>query len=312
MLKRVVVVLVLLGLAAGAWFVGLYYPVPEAQRAFQTFMGIAAVYIAAKIVVEEAALKRIKEAKTRYVFRKTVSIVALALSGLVIVTVWVRDPSALFVAYGLLGAGVAIALQDVFKNFVGGLTVFFSGTYQVGDRIEMAGTKGDVIDIGIMYTRVLEMEEWVKADQATGRIVSIPNGTVLGGRVHNYTGNNSFIWDEITVPVTYDSDWRAARDLFTGIVEEETVDVTERAAEEIRDIRRRYFLSERETGPQVFLEVTDNWVNLHVRFITAARKRRSTHNRISERFLEAVEGHDDVTVASQTIDIVGFPGKGDT
>lgn len=311
MLKRIAAI-ALLSLVGGIlWLLGRNYPQPEIDLAFQTVVALTAVYVVGKVIIEEAGARHIQDQKLRYMFRKAVSIFSIALSALILASIWVSDPAALFVAYGLVGAGVAIALQDVFKNFVGGITLFFSSPYQVGDRVEIGGHHGDVIDIGLMYTRILEIQEWVKGDQSTGRIVTIPNGTILGGTATNYTADNTFIWDEITIPITYDSDWERARDLFRGIAEEETETSAEQAAEEIEQIRRKYYLSSRETGPQLFLELTDNWINMHLRFITDVRERRRVHNTISNAILEAAEDADDITIASQTIDIVGFPGTED-
>lgn len=190
------------------------------------------------------------------------------------------------------------------------MTLLVSGTYQIGDRIEVDGTQGDVIDVGIMYTQVMEIGGWVSGDQATGRIVSIPNGAVIGRQVTNYTKENSFVWDELTIPVTYESDIDRAQDIVQTVIEEETAGMAEHASEEIGEIRKKYFMSRRETRSRLYTELTDNWVNVHARYITDARKRRETHNAVSERILEEFEAADDVEVASQTIAITRFPGTG--
>lgn len=311
MWKRFVIALALLAVTGALWFANRYYPDPALTRGVVTGLALTAVYVLGKIVVEEVATKRTDSAKTRYVIRKSISVLSLAAAALVVFSIWVTDPAALFVAYGLVGAGVAIALQDVFKNFVGGITLFITGTYHVGDRVEIGGTAGDVIDIGLMYTRLLEIQGWVTGDQATGRIVTVPNGAILGSQVTNFTADNSFIWEEIVVPITYDSDWRSARETITDIAREETADVAESASEEIEQIRRKYFLSSRQTEPRTYLELTDNWINVHVRYVTDVRDRRRTTAEVHRRILEAVSEADDVTIASETVDIVGFPGADD-
>ncbi len=308
MWKRLVIAAGMAVVTAALWFADRFIADPAIDRAITTSVVLTAIYVVGKLVIEELAVERVKEAKTRYVVRKSVSVLSIAVAVLAVFTIWVADPAALFVAYGLVGAGVAIALQDVFKNFVGGITVFISGVYQVGDRVEIGDVAGDVIDIGLMYTKVLEIQGWVRGDQATGRIVMVPNGAVLGGTVSNFTADNSFIWDEIVVPVTYDSDWQTARETILTILQEETGDRSEDAARELAEIRQKYYLSSRDTAPQVFLELTDNWVAFHVRYITGVRERRRTTGAISRRILEAFEADDDLTIASETVDIVGFPG----
>lgn len=309
MLKRLAAVLFLVSMGAVLWIAGWYYPQAEIDLAFQTVTALTGLYILAKLIVEEIATRRISDEKTRYMFRKAVSVLSIAAAGLIILGIWVQDPTALAVAYGLIGAGVALSLQDVFKNFAGGIILFLKSPYHVGDRIEVRDTYGDVIDIGLMYTRLLEIRGWVEGDQATGRIITVPNSAVLTGTVNNYTENNTFIWDEITIPITYDSDWESARDLFTGIAEEATREMATRADEEISNIRKKYYLSRRETEPQVFLELTDNWVTVHLRYITDTRERRRYHNTISQNLLTAIDEAEDITVASETLDIVGFPDK---
>ncbi len=308
MLRRLAVALMLGAATIILRVAAIYYPRPELTLLFRTAAGLTAVYVLGKLLVEPILVRHIKDQKTRYVARKTVSLGSLAAGLLVILTVWVQNPAALFVAYGLVGAGVAIALQDVFKNIVGGLTLFLGGPYGVGDRIGVGDVHGDVIDIGLMYTRILEIKDWVPADQATGRIVTVPNGAILGDPVNNYTANNSFLWDEIRIPLTYDSDWQTAKGLFSDIAEEETGEMASQAADELTGIRRKYYLSRRDTDPQLFLELTDNWIIVHIRYITDVRTRRQHHNAISTAILDAVEDHDDIRIASETVDIVGFPG----
>jgi len=106
----------------------------------------------------------------------------------------------------------------VFKNFIGGLMIFINGLYRVGDRIEINQKYGDVIDVGVFYTTLMEMRVWVSGDQNTGRITIFPNGVFLTGTLQNYTRDFDFIWDEIALPITYDSDWHQAANMILEIV----------------------------------------------------------------------------------------------
>lgn len=298
---------VMLALTVLAWFVRENYAFQYLSEIFYSLLALTIVYLIFKVVLEDVISRRIKNQKTRYVSRKAFSIIYMAVFLVLFVRIWVDDPQALLVAYGLIGAGVAIAVQDFFKNFVGGITLFINGMYSVGDRVEIDETTGDVIDIGLMYTRIMEIQGWVKADQATGRIVTVPNGRVLGSSVRNYTADNTFIWDEIALPITYDSDWRKLESMVTDLVAEETQDIAERATREIGGIRRKYYLSEMDTEPHIFLEMTDNWIQVYVRYVTDARKRRRLHNTISRRILEKIEADENLELASATHEIVGMP-----
>jgi small-conductance mechanosensitive channel len=233
--------------------------------------------------------------------RRTVAFLKILVTGVVLLRVWI-DTNYILVAYGIIGAGVAVALQDLFKNFVGGLLIIFSNPYRIGDRIEISETMGDVIDIGILTTRMLEIHARdVKGDQATGRIVIVPNGHILSSRIFNYTMDLTFVWDEISIPITYGSDWRRAVTLVLEIVRRETAATAGRASWEIERIGKRYYLPRRDVEPSVYLTLTDNWITFDIRYVTDVRRKRVTKDKLSRKLLEAVEAADDITIATENI-----------
>lgn len=152
------------------WLANLSYPHIYVEKGFYTFLALTITHLIFKIGLENTVLRKIRESKTRYSFRKAISIVYFIVILVVVVRIWVEYTQTLLVSYGLIAAGITIALQDFFKNFVGGIMIFTTGTYRVGDRVEINSKFGDVIDIGIFYTTLLELKEWVEAEQPTGRI----------------------------------------------------------------------------------------------------------------------------------------------
>ncbi|HDR73223.1 MAG TPA: mechanosensitive ion channel [Methanoculleus sp.] len=305
MLRELVTFLLLIALAAVIWFASTLYDSPYLPGLFLTTLAIALVYLVFRLVADGVASRAIKDAKTRYTFRKAVSILFFLALAAVVIRIWVDDPQVLLLSYGLLAAGLAIALQDVFKNFVGGILIIATGLYGVGDRIEAEGVIGDVMDIGMMGTTLLEIQGWVAGDQPTGRITVIPNGFALSGTVHNYTKDNTFIWDEIAVPVTYDSDWKEAAALFLGVVRGEVAAMAERADRQIAVNGEKYYLPKKMTEPAVFLTLTDNWITFDIRYVAAVRERRVIHDRLTRLILAAVEQSDRVRIASETIIVTG-------
>lgn len=247
--------------------------------------------------------RKIRDAKARYSFRKTIQLLFILISFVVVLRIWIPNPQALLVAYGLVAAGVAIALQDVFKNFAGSLFVFASGIYRVGDRIEVNSLFGDVIDIGLFYTSLIELREWVDGDQTTGRITLLPNSYVLNSAVHNYTKDHGLIWDEIELPITHTSDWKKAIEIIRPIADERTAEMAARAKKEIPKLERRYFLSKRSFEPNIFVTPTDNWIMLRVRYAVDVKERRSVRNALYESILEQVQQVPTITIASQTLTI---------
>lgn len=307
MLRRYFTFLALAVLAGLAWYANRELENPQLEKVFYSFLAVAASYLLFKLVLEGLIGRRIKDSRTRYSFRKTAQILFIVISFIVVLRIWVPDPQALLVAYGLVAAGVAIALQDVFKNFAGVLAILLSGIYRVGDRIEINSRLGDVIDIGLFYTTLIELREWVDGDQTTGRITSLPNGQVLSYPVHNYTKDHNFLWDEIALPVTHDSNWKKAMEVVQSVVEEQTSESTRRAEHEISNLEEKYFLSKRNIEPAVFVTPTDNWIMLRIRYVVDVRERRLVRNELSKLMLERIQQAPDITIASETLTVTNIP-----
>lgn len=307
MIQRIFFLMILIIIAAGTWFVSQQYPHPMLDSAFNTLVALSVLYFVFKIVLDKIVADKLEDAKLRYSFRKAVSIAYVIVLFIAIITIWIPNPEALLVAYGLMAAGIAVALSDLFKNLAGGIVIFFTRPFTVGDRIELSGEFGDVIDIDLMYTTLMEIREWVDGDQATGRLNVVPNGLILTKVVNNYTKDNEFIWDEITIPVTYKSDWRAASKMMLETVKKETGSIIEKSTKEYSHLREKYYLQKKPAEPGVFMRVTDNWIQLSVRYMTPARERRALNNKLNNIMLNKIEKSKRIKVASATYDIVGLP-----
>ncbi len=307
MIRRFGIIISLAFLAALIWALNYVHPDVYLQRAFYTAVVVALIHLLFKHVFEDVLIKRITVSKTRYSFKKTVSIVYLVVLVAVVINIWVADTRSLLISYGIVAAGIAVALQDLFKNFVGGVIIFVTGIYRVGDRVEINSRKGDVIDIDILYTTLMEMGEWMSGDQPTGRLTIIPNGYILSGSVNNYTKDHTFLWNEISVPITYDSDWKEAVAIILSVVRRETEEVGKEAEKSLSSLEEKYYLPRKVVEPAVFITLTDNWINFNIRYMTAVRERRMTKNKLSRLILDEIEKSDEIRLASATIDIIGFP-----
>ncbi len=307
MLKRFLPLFSLIALAAALWVVNYAYPSIDLQKAFYTVAAVAAIHLLFKHIFEDVFIGRIAASKTRYSFKKTVSIVYMVVLLAVVINIWVDSTQSLLVSYGIIAAGLAVSLQDLFKNFVGGILIFVTGIYRVGDRVEINSRKGDVIDIDILYTTLMEMGEWMSGDQATGRLTIIPNGYILSGSVNNYTKDHPFIWDEISLPITYDSDWKEAVTMILTVVRKETAAQVYDAEKSLSSLEEKYYLPRRVVEPAAFITLTDNWINFNIRYMTVVRERRMVKNKLSRLILEEIEKSEKIKLASTTIDIIGFP-----
>ncbi|MEP7219511.1 MAG: mechanosensitive ion channel domain-containing protein, partial [Bacteroidota bacterium] len=148
----------------------------------------------------------VKEASSRYRARKFVTIIGYLLGIVLLATVYSSKLGGLTVAFGVAGAGITFALQEVIASVAGWLAITLSNFFKTGDRVQLGGIKGDVIDIGVLRTTVMECGEWVKGDLYTGRVVRIANSFVFKEPVYNYSGDFPFLWDEIIIPVMSGSD----------------------------------------------------------------------------------------------------------
>ncbi len=308
---RVLVSFALLaGLTVSFWLADRIFPDISLEKLYLTFLAVTIIYLVF-LVIRWIALRQIREPKTRYSFKRTFSVLYYIVIAVIAVRIWI-DTNYIFVAYGIIGAGIAIALQDLFKNFVGGIQIFVSRIYTVGDRIELEETLGDVIDIGILNTTLLEIHErGVQGDQPTGRITTVPNGAILGSKTFNFTKDHSFIWDEISIPITYDSDWRRAAELFLEIVREETRELTDRAEYEIARIGEKYYFPKKVVEPSIYLTLTDNWITFDIRYVTEVRTRRILKDELSRRLLEAVEEAGSIAIATENVIVYeGGPFEG--
>jgi len=310
MRRNIVILLILLIISSAVYTLNIHYEAINLIKIVNTLFALTVIYFI-RFVFQEVILLKVKESKARYSFRKAGSLLSVILFVIIVLGIWVEHPQSLAVGYGLFAAGLSIALQDLIKNIAGGLVIFINRIYRVGDRIEVDSKYGDVIDISVLYTTLMEIKGWVSGDQPTGRLTIIPNGYVLSGSIHNYTKDYSFIWDEISIPLTYDSDWRKAYSELKKIVTEKTKSTVELAEKEMSIVGDKYYYIHKAIEPEIFMVLTDNWINFNIRYITDARARRSVHNALNQLILKMIENSKEYKIASESsdINIVGVPEK---
>ena len=272
--------------------------VPYFDKILTTIVAIALIYVFFKFFIEKAAIRGLVDSKARYSLRKAITALCYLVIVLGVVAIWVNNVQTLALSFGLLAAGAAIVLQDVLRNFLGGIMIFTAGSYRIGDRIEVNGKFGDVIDIGMMYTTLMEIKEWVGGDQPSGRLSIMPNGYVLTQVVNNYTKDHNYIFEDITISLTHDSDWRKAADIIENIVKNETETATKQAKTDIEHIGEKYYLQEKIVEPSVYLGIGDNGVKLSVRYVTDVRDRRDMRDRIIRKILDSLKQNPEIKIAS--------------
>ena len=226
--------------------------------------------------------------------------------------IWLGVGSNFTVAMGILGAGIAFASQEVIGSFAGYLNIVTGNLFRIGDRVQIGHVTGDVLDVSILRTTVMEIGEWVQADQYTGRLVTVANRVVFSDPVFNYTQRWPYLWDEITIPVTYNSDWRRAGELMLEHGREYTTQFQAQAQAQLRDLVNTYPVHDATVEPTLYIVMTDNWIEMTLRYVVDAQARRQVKTRLHHELLQHFESDPNVTVASMTVEIVGLPPlKGD-
>ncbi len=267
-----------------------------------------AVLFTAVRLLQRSLGRHVKDVDTRYRARKFVSFLGYVAAIVVVATVFSDKLGGFTVAFGVAGASIAFALQEVIASVAGWVAVSLGNFYAPGDRVQLGGIKGDVIDVSILRTTLMEIGEWVAADLYTGRIVRVANSFVFKEPVFNYSGDFPFLWDEITVPVKYGSDWKLARQMLRGIVDEVLVDYAEKVKESWLLMVSQYRVEEADVEPMITLRATDNWIEFTVRYVVDYRKRRWMKDHLFTRILEEVDKSDNrVRLASTTFELV--PGS---
>lgn len=256
--------------------------------------------------------------RARFWTEQGISLAALAVLVLGLLSIWFDDPKQLATAAGLITAGVAVALQRVLTSFAAYLIILRGRVFSVGDRITLGGVRGDVVALGFMQTSVMEMGEapgeqaddpstWVKARQYTGRLVRVTNDKIFDAPVYNYTREFPFVWEEMHVPVKYGADTRKAESILMAAARRHTEDIVRAAAPALDTLRRKFYLPERFTlEPQIYLHLTDNWIELSIRFLAQERGVRALKDAMSREILAAFEAND-LDIASGTYEITAIP-----
>lgn len=263
---------------------------------------IIVVLLLIRTVAIRIAYSNIDEenARARYLWKNGIKNTYYILLVLIIGFYWVEKIGSFATFLGLFSAGLAIALKDPLVNFAGWLFIIIRQPLQLGDRIEIGDYAGDVIDIRFFQFTINEINNWVDADQSTGRIIHIPNGQVFLHPQANYSQGFSHIWNEINVMVTFESDWEAAKTMLEKIVNEHAEQFSFSAKKKLIEASKKYMIFYRTLTPIVYLSVKESGVQLTMRYLTDPRKRRISEHNIWTDILKAFKGSDAIDFAYPT------------
>jgi small-conductance mechanosensitive channel len=274
---------------------------PELQtKLLFSVVSIATLWAVHRIVLG-LAYRRVTDPWSRYRWRKAVTYVALAVGIVLIGRTWFVGMQTLATFLGLLSAGLAIALKDPVANLAGWAFIVWARPFEVGDRIQLGLHAGDVIDLRLLQFTLNEIGNWVDADQSTGRIIHIPNGRVFTEPLANYDKGFKYIWNEVPVLITFESDWRKAKEILTRIAFRHAEHLTAKAEEDLLTASRQYLINYTKLTPIVYTKVVDSGVQLTLRYLIEPRKRRGTQHAIWEEILTEFAQYPDIDLAYHTV-----------
>lgn len=253
---------------------------------------------------------KIEDISKKFRYNKILNYISYGLGFVLIFPLWFQGLQGFMTFFGLFSAGLAIALRDMVANIVGRLYLIVRRPYSIGDRIEIGDVKGDVIDIRLFETSLMEIGNWVDSDQSTGRIVYVPNGHTLNKNISNYTKGFEFIWNEIRILLTFESNWKKAKKIFQEIADIRAREINREAREKIINSAKKEY---KKLTPIVYTNVKTSGIELTIRYLCEPRKRRTTDEEFWEDIIDVVENNDDIVFAYPTYRIhsqeTGFNNK---
>lgn len=232
--------------------------------------------------------RNIDDAQQRFKVGRKINRIVGLIALVVIVGIWSPSLQSLLTGLTIIGTGLAIALREVVLSFIGWIFIVVRRPYSVGDRIEINGLSGDVLDIRLLSTTLMETRDWVKADQSTGRITQFPNNWVYQFAVKNFTQGFDYIWNEIAFTLTLDSDWEAAREAIMTLAEESAEIVAHQVRSQLKNMADAFLVHYSILTPFVYVKVTDYGIELTLRYLCRARNRRGSDHALTISILAAL------------------------
>ncbi|MGB0678133.1 MAG: mechanosensitive ion channel family protein [Polyangiales bacterium] len=260
---------------------------PETQLNLLHTLVVLVAYLLLRKGLRRSVLRQIEEPERRYRASKAISYVSGVVAVVLLAKIWLLGRVQLSTYLGILSAGLAVALQDPITNLAGWLFIAWRQPFKVGDRVQLGAHTGDIVDVRLFMFTMLEVGNWVDADQSTGRILHLPNGQIFRETCANYTDGFQYVWNEIPVTVTFESDWERAHQLLTDIVSHEAEALVKRAAEQVDRVADEYKVSYTHLTPIVWLQVDAIGVTLTLRYLCGARHRRTSADRLWRAILKA-------------------------
>ncbi len=244
--------------------------------------------------------QRVSNPRLRYSWRKWLGYLSYGFYGFALVVLWLPSFKGLPTFLGLSAAGLAVVLRNPLINIVGWLFILWRQPFRMGDRIQLTEHSGDVIDIGVFQFTLMEIGNWVDADQSTGRIIHVPNGHIFQNAIANSSQGFKYIWHEIPVLITFESDWEAAKAILFTQLNTHAEHLSGTAEDHLRRSGHKYMIFYSKLTPTVYTTVRESGILLTMRYLCDPRRRRGSEQVLWENVLRELAKNPKISLAYPT------------
>ncbi|MBC5992035.1 mechanosensitive ion channel family protein [Pontibacter cellulosilyticus] len=282
------------------WFsdlTGLTYEFVE--HLLITLLVLLGLWLLSRITLS-IVFRQEKDLRKRYKWRKFTNYTITIIGIILLVNIWLGGLRSVATFLGLLSAGLVLALREPVLNMAAWVFIIWKRPFRVGDRIQVGEYAGDVIDQRLFQFTINEIDGWVDADQATGRIVHIPNLKVFTEPQANYNYGFPFIWNEVTVRITFESNWQRAKAILTEIVQRHCESLSDTALNQVKKQSQQHLIFYENFNPHVYTDVLENGIRLTMRYMCSIMRRRKSEEAIWEDVLKAFATTSDIQFAYPT------------
>ncbi|MCH7411374.1 mechanosensitive ion channel family protein [Belliella sp. DSM 111904] len=272
---------------------------------YKTILIIVGLWLIKKLAFKIIGAKREEtELKKFYHWRKTIQYIIVFIGFLLIGNIWINNFQSITTFLGLLSAGIAIALKDIFVNVAGWMFILWRRPFDIGDRIQVGDFKGDVVDTRVFQFSILEVGNWVDAEQSTGRIIHVPNGMVFSMPQANYSQGFDYIWNEQRINISLNSDYKRAKQLLNEMLDEIFKKEYKGIQAALRKAQQDHFISFAQYTPTIYAKIHERGIQLSLRYLCNPRKRRFYEHMITELIIEKFKAEPNVKIVYPTTSVI--------
>lgn len=269
------------------------------EKLLVTILVIIFLYILNFITVN-IVVRRIQNTKLKYKWSKVVGYIIFIIGFLMVGRTWIVGFKSITTFLGLVSAGLAIALRDLITDIAGWFFILWKRPFKIGDRVQIMEDAGDVIDQDLFQFTILEIGNRIDAEQHTGRMIHIPNGKIFSESLANYSKGFEYIWHEIPITITFESNVDKTKKILEEIINEHTLHRAKLVEKEMKKAARKFMITLTEISPKVYTDIQDSGVRFTLRYLCKPSERRETIELISESVLKEFEKNDDIDLAYPT------------